>query len=350
MAKNINFILAITLLSLLYLGASLYSDHQVQLENVSAVHPKLDASVLRHWHSRFADLLDEPLWTPVNIYDAGHYLMVPLHTAFYFNNRKIIKDFSRQFENFMNFLNGRGLAFTGAGTQNNSQYAYLASRYLYLAHAFGYQDYVPNGLFKVLEDFVLDYSKKPGTWWKNQERAMTLDERYTFIMSDEATDFQYYKVIPDLHLFLSAIAADLVSVARKADMQTCRINELEYIVRRTYDLLKHEIVFLGQNDRWLLQPGVWSDHRDYSYAGHNKVFEDMQPKPIPDIAIDSSHFHRFPLFLISWQTAFNPASAEYKYFEKLRSGLVEQMITAVIMPPIREASRTTSACTGSSPG
>lgn len=291
--------------------------------------------IINEWNVKFSPLLNEPLWTKQNIYDAGHFLMIPLHAAFYLNNKKMIDDFSEQFLLFMRFLDGRGVAATGAGTQNNAQYVYLASRFIYLCYESGYEYLIPVGLHDVIRNFVVGYFYARGKWWKDQEKEMDMDERFTFIMGDEVAEYQYYKVIPDLCLFVTAIAADLLAISENKALN--HDETLKYIVDRLYELLKHEVVFLGEGDRWLLHPGRWSDHKDYLYAGHSGIHEEMENAPIHDIAEDSSHFHRFPLFIESWKNAFPRDSQEFAFFERLRIGLAEQMIHSVIVPPSRDS-------------
>lgn len=293
--------------------------------------------VIEDWNSTHSNLFTEALWNKQNIYDTGHYLMVPLHAAFYCNDKKMIVNFSNQFRLFMDFLDGRGVAATGAGTQNNAQYIYLASRFVYLCYENGYEHIIPEGLLSLIRGFALEYFFKPGKWWKDQKQEMNMDERFSFIMSDVATEYEYYKVIPDLNLFITAIAADVLAINEMQGIQTHNHDEpLKYIVNRLYELLKHEVVFLGEGDRWLLQPGRWTDHKDYLYAGHNELHVEMEPAPIDDIAQDSSHFHRFPLFIESWKNAFPKNSREFTFFERLRTGLTEQMISSVIIPPTEE--------------
>lgn len=302
------------------------------------IHPgALDGIMIDKWNSNFSSLLCEPLWTNRDIYDAGHFLMVPLHAAFYFNDKEMIDNFSNQFHFFMDFLDGRGVAATGAGTQNNAQYVYLASRFTYLCYEYGYEHIIPEGLLSVIRGFAVEYFLKPGKWWKDQKKEMNMDERFSFIMSDEATEFKHHKVIPDLNLFVTAIAADMLAINEMREIQTPNQDEpLKHIVNRLYELLKHEVIFLGEGDRWLLQPGQWSDHNDYLYAGHNEIQVEMKPAPIDDIAEDSSHFHRLPLFIESWKNAFPKDSVEFLFFERLRIGLVEQMISSVIVCPTKE--------------
>ena len=53
----------------------------------------------------------------------------------------------------------------------------------------------------------------------------------------------------------------------------------------------------------LFQPGVWDDSGANAYTGYKNLAEVNPEIPIiePNLAWDTSHFQRFPCFLISFQ-------------------------------------------------
>ena len=69
------------------------------------------------------------------------------------------------------------------------------------------------------------------------------------------------------------------------------------------------VVFPGDN-RWLFQPGVWRDHPDYLYAGNDNLGENLLPMPVDDIAEDTSHSHRYPVWLESLRNASGTMTIE----------------------------------------
>ncbi|MGB7522121.1 MAG: hypothetical protein WA896_21030 [Spirulinaceae cyanobacterium] len=52
------------------------------------------------WRRVMQPLLSDPLWQERNAYDAGHYLMLPLHGAFASEYQPWIDDFDHFFERF----------------------------------------------------------------------------------------------------------------------------------------------------------------------------------------------------------------------------------------------------------
>ena len=72
---------------------------------------------------------------------------------------------------------------------------------------------------------------------------------------------EYSQAIFDEEFFLMATAADLMGILQEEANAT-----LLDIQGKTYELFVTQSVFIG--DGWLFQPGVWSHHPDYIYAGH----------------------------------------------------------------------------------
>jgi len=88
--------------------------------------------------------------------------------------------------------------------------------------------------------------------------------------------------------------------------------------------------------RWLFQPGVWIDHPDYAYSGWSEIKPNLKKKPVSGIAWDTSHFHRFPLWLISLQKAYKEEPEKAKFFQELRKGLAAQFFEKVLVAPSTE--------------
>lgn len=49
----------------------------------------------------------------------------------------------------------------------------------------------------------------------------------------------------------------------------------------------------------IFQPGAYTDHADYAYAGRMEKVPGMEPLKVPGIAPDSSHQMRIPLELLA---------------------------------------------------
>ena len=82
----------------------------------------------------------------------------------------------------------------------------------------------------------------------------------------------------------------------------------------------------------VLQPGAWTDHPDYEYAGHTEMVPGMPRSPVSGIAPDSSHSHRLPLFLSSLAEGGRNSGEEMLY-RALKAGLAEQFLAKVAVPP-----------------
>src|SRR6056297_1508239 len=75
------------------------------------------------WDKTISKMLQEPLWKERDIYDAGHYLMVPLHAAFKLDDQNKINDFYQFFKNFT--LSYKKDNFESIGTLNKLHFLYL---------------------------------------------------------------------------------------------------------------------------------------------------------------------------------------------------------------------------------
>lgn len=60
---------------------------------------------------------------------------------------------------------------------------------------------------------------------------------------------------------------------------------------------------------------------------------DLLRKPIKDVAMDTSHSHRFPLWLTSLAGAYPVGSDERAFYEELLMGLGEQFVREVLVGP-----------------
>ena len=82
-------------------------------------------------------------------------------------------------------------------------------------------------------------------------------------------------------------------------------------------------------DRYL-QPGVWSDHPDFQFAG--REYSTPEIAMVNDIREDISHFLRYSLFLVSFRNM--SLSLEKKsYYTSLIHGLCNQLNNVCIVEP-----------------
>lgn len=92
-----------------------------------------------------------------------------------------------------------------------------------------------------------------------------------------------------------------------------------------------------EGETWLFQPGVWSQHSDYAYVGNNQESDNLKTNLVENIAMDTSHSHRFPLWINSFIEAYETYDFDKKdYFLKIRSGLEKQFYENVLVKPDEE--------------
>ncbi len=93
------------------------------------------------WSNTVAVHLEDELWNDENIYDAGNYLMVPLHAAFKLDESEWQMQFAYHFERFMEnneHISGSRL--------NQLHYYYLISQFIVLATDHGRFEIIPEGM------------------------------------------------------------------------------------------------------------------------------------------------------------------------------------------------------------
>jgi hypothetical protein len=298
--------------------------------------------VLDLWHRTITPRLLSPLWTDAEAYNAGHFLMVPLHAAFELGMAEQQREFSAHFGRFAQ--QWFGTPMNDAVRLARLQYLYLASEFVVLADT----AQIPAGLVDSLYEIVHRvWTVEPIWQWDRAPMAGAMRERVTWKLAASAVKRSYYRAITDDELFLFAIAADL----RTRELRTGDVHPRSSTVRDV--LLAAKAVFdqraiLQPAGGWLFQPGAWADHPDFAYAGRYVKVPGMAPAPVSDVAEDASHSHRMPLWLTSLARAYPPDRPERRFYEDLRRGLEKQFYEKVLVPPSRDfpAYRTTNFMDG----
>lgn len=258
----------------------------------------------------------------------GTTMMIPLHSAFHLRDEQWERSFADHFSRMV--TNFSALPAEDLG---RLQYLYVASQFLVLAKDSGKQDLIPRTLPGLLYTDILNvWTKKPAWQWGRAPFPGGVRERTLWKLSARQLPKNYYRAITDVDFFVFAIAGDLKSfITDPAEVRVWSptLDDILSIARRTFS---QEVVFQSGGG-WLFQPGVWSDHPEYQYAGNSEIRSSMRPAPIRDISADSSHTLRFPLWLTSLMRAYPPDSADYRYYEGLRSGLEKQLFNKVLVKP-----------------
>lgn len=271
--------------------------------------------------------LNENLWEEWLQYDAGHTLMVPLHAAFQLNNKEWISDFSEQFYRFsINDINILGKV-PAALQLDRLHYLYLAAEYVRLCQSnldLCVDSNISRLTLRLQNEVQSFFTENTFMWYERQAFEGGIKEHITYKLekiqnirngTDVWPKYHWYLGISDFDLFTLAILASVGTPEQKAEAVG-----IAKSVFNTYSSY--------ENNRYVFQPGLWSQHPDYEYAGHAQLAAGLTPLPIDDLGGDASHAHRFPVFLASFRNAAQSQS-DYYYFQNLLSDLGQQFYTYV---------------------
>lgn len=155
-------------------------------------------------------------------------------------------------------------------------------------------------------------------------------DNFEYILNNGNKGAKYYSALMDIHLFTLAILANISFVKRELSIPV-NTSFYEKVEDYAYRLFKSQVVSNEQGG-WVLQPGVWSDHPDYAYAGIVTSLLPEEKNFVDDIVQDVSHFHRYPLWLKSLMK-MTTNEKHKRYYISLLEGLAVQLnIFCVIKP------------------
>jgi len=158
------------------------------------------------WKKTLHEMLQDPLWKERDAYDAGHFLMIPMHYAFKSEDMKKINEFKNFFRRFL--LEESQLEFSNLGTLNKLHFLYLASQYLTLSN-----NPQPELITLVLNNLEEIWST-PAWQWKvcNSPDFNNMEERIRWKLNNKDVPISYCRAIIDEELFIFAITADLKTI------------------------------------------------------------------------------------------------------------------------------------------
>lgn len=271
-------------------------------------------------------------WNESLAYLHGHFYMVPLHAAFLLDEKDWQDQFDAQYQRLVKVPREQMCR----NPLSRLQYLYTASRFLALSAGNGRKSPVNGPLTKYVTDEVVDR-------WLNQD-AIGFDipyfhgvkERVEHKMTLVNPAKSYYAAITDEEAFLFAEAADLLYVERKTGEKNPEHDTLQEILRAGNQVYHDRGSFEGKG--WLFDVGKWTDHPDLLYAGNSEISFGMVQRKVSDITMDTSHFHRFALFVNSMRDAYKPGSGDFKYFDRIRVALANQLKNVVLKKPDRDFS------------
>ena len=278
------------------------------------------------WTTYTSAMLAKPIpTTSADTYYAGEQLMLPLHIAFKRGDAAWEKEFS---EHFRRMVEARS-SLTDV-TLSRVEYLYVASQFLVLAKKAGRTDLIPEALPDVLFSEIRDiwYDKPAAQYAHPPFKGMKA--RVLFKLDSRNLGLSFYRAIMDEEMTVAAVAADIRyyhGFERAAGEST--LNDILSVTER---ICKQEIAH-NSDGGWLLQPGVWTDHPDFQYAGNPSLGHGLHKAPVPGIGTDSSHNSRWALLLRSLADAYSEGSPQNRLYSDLESGLNTQFFGKVLVPP-----------------
>jgi len=177
---------------------------------------------------------------------------------------------------------------------NELQYLALASRYLALGAPKAEESFKDRLGDLLFERFFYYWSESEAWQWDRDNFQGGVRERLEWKLSVNEVERSYYNVVFDQELYLIGLSADLIvsGWADKNDCNGCR-EAIEFFL----EIMDKR---LDKNETgWVFQKGFWHQHPTYAYAGYlvEPKSDDPEPFRINDIQQDSSHAHRWPLWL-----------------------------------------------------
>lgn len=319
------------------------------LTSAVAIASAQDARESQLWKANISPLLAAPLWSsPARAYSAGHVLMVPLHAAFSTGNDAWEREFAAQFAKYM--ADGKD-QYTEWGTPvrlNYMQYLYLHTRFGVLAAQAKKTDLIPAGMLDWISNLLDRLWTSESSITYGRAACTGMKERLQYKLSLRNPAKSYYRAIIDEERYLFAEAADLRAYERITGKKLPHSETLTDILDSAREVFRTR----GREEPgggWIFEPGVWSDHPDYQYAGNAEKVTGMSASPRPGIGEDTSHSHRMALWLTSLAEAYPESSSDRRFYEDLRSKLEKQFFNRVLIEPTGDFKgyRTTNYMDGS---
>ncbi len=295
--------------------------------------PFEDSSInAKRWQNTVQPYLNEPLWETEMSYNAGHFLMVPLHAAFALKNTEWQQDFANHFARFAD----SGYNNMGKTLLYRIHYLYLASQFIVLCQESNADSLIPKNLYDIIFTKINKTWNEDEIWqWKYPKSKIStfknMREKVLWKLYNSNSDEKiYYRAIMDDELFTMAIGADLKRYLYLKS--TPSNNTLDDMTQISVEVYQQRIKW-NSDGGWVFQPGFWSQFEDFAYAGNDFVNDTLEKKIVADIAEDVSHSLRVPLWICSFQNTFETTNSNYTFFSSLKKGLEIQLFNTILIPP-----------------
>jgi hypothetical protein len=292
----------------------------------------IDSLIAQQWNNLITPNLDSALWQKGKAYNAAHFYMVPLHAAFQLEHDIWQLEFANHFQKFTT----TGINEVEPTRLYRLQYYYLASWFMVLAAKQQKYSLIPDNLYTIIHDELdLIWNKEYAWAWSSglipvrqfdNMRSRILWKLYNVNLPPKT----FYRAIVDEEKFVFAIAANLKTYLKLNETDTLPANAVIDNMLQLSNIVWERRVEWNEEGGWLFQPGYWTDHPDYLFAGN---IDKANPKKssVENIAEDVSHSHRTALWLQSFIEASD--SANKIYFEKLLAGLDTQFFNYALVYP-----------------
>ena len=271
---------------------------------------------LTTWRATIGQLKEQEIWSQRDVADASEILMIPMHFAFLNGFEEGMQDFSFIFSKFSrNELPG--------GQLNQAEWMYFTSQYLTLKtkHKLPWNSDDVALLTRVRNWNTSAWDLDPDFQWESAPFS-GIRQRLNYIYGNVDENYpSYYFAMTDYELFVIAINADLIYI------QNCLSKEISGLSQSATNVNLQENFRLGiklVKDRWdfidsgaLFQRGFWRDHPDYLYAGNGEIRDDLAPLKVNNLSEDSSHSHRWPLWLRSFEASIKSSGNDLEWITNL---------------------------------
>lgn len=279
------------------------------------------------WQSTISQLLTESLWQARDGYDASHILMQPMQYAFRSSDVIKIAEFDVFFAQMSANFDQAKIDDDRVAT---AQFMLFISEYLVLQLQRETVTQEMVELYKKVQSWLVEFMYSAAWMW-DREPFESILQRTHWKLNNKNFAFSYYKAMFDEDLHSYAVLANMSYLSNSGRFSTdsTEFMQLKVIgVMQIKQMLQQEIKLLERKDAngnsaWLFQPGVWWQHPEYQYVGNLALTDDLEPMPVEDIATDSSHMHRWPIWLKAYKRAFTDSETK-TYITKLQHGLALQ--------------------------
>lgn len=260
----------------------------------------------------------------LHVYNAAHNLFIPLHVAARTQDAELVAAFER----FFNYQNPTRI-FKDYSIENLF-FAYLYSEYIRF-----FPEQVNHAHYVFIKKYFLNYwlYEEGNVWAEEAQKFVGKRQRIKYLIKLNANTYSkelgYLAAITDFDMLALSIGTNLAYNETKKKQPNPTLIEIPELF---YQLINKNINYLS-GKRILIQQGVWTYYPDYLYAGYHSLEDITVPKVVANIAMDVSHFSRFPIFLNTLANFFKHNKTYSHQLNTIKEGVAKQFVTKVMEKP-----------------